>query len=707
MLGMILLDRSKAQAVLSTKPLAVTDMPEIKTTQKERDTMADVVLARYRRARDYRRSYVLFQQRSVDGLMTRAEHQFNREYTNRDAASMTDAFGFCPSRYYGLVNQKVTAGLAWKTDLVLLGLDSMFTVRPTPEPEIGVSMRKRIRTNLERELVMRMAEAGVADPDMLLTPDGAVAKPVQAWLEQQADALRKVEQARVAGAATAGADRMQRRMRDILLQGDFRRAYMSFSHDQILHGRGVMRFPKAVRKPHLQHTSSGMKYGWRTVPQFQNVPVQQFYAVDDSDTLTTNTGNTERTDVSRAALIAAADQKGYYRDQIEKIIAEFEYKSRNWLDPDDQERHDDVWWGLDETIPILIHEGFFSGDELAEHGISGVDSMEYVSARVEVCGGRTIKCDLIEQPYGGGRSYYQASHVRTGTGLYDSVGMAALLWDSEQRINRMMHIFEHNLDWAARPPILKNKNAFDNPLDANNISPGGQYEVEERFGVTGSMPDSLRTMNTTSAQYHLIMTQINAILTQADAESGLPSYAYTGTNFGESSLGEYTQRMSNALRAIKMLAIREDMDFIEPAFHGLFEQEVLIDKDLQIGQDVDLVIRGMTGLLKEDVTQQKQRSLLPLLVNGGQSGLVPQEATNYAVYQLLSQAGFPMDALGISDPVLENALSVAADRPVETAGAATQQVPTVDGRSGPIPSTNVAQPNGMSNLTQTAPRAGS
>lgn len=660
--------------------------------------MAKVVLARYRRAREYRDSYVLFQGNTVDTLLRRGERQFNREYTNRDAAAMTDAFGFCPSRYYGVVNQKVTAALAWKTDLVLLSLDTLFTIKPTPEPEIDAHTKKNIRAEVKEELLRRMAAVGMSDPELLLTREGKVTPRMETWLQSQALALKKVEQARMTGVATAASERMQRHMRDVLVQGSFRKAYMEFSRDQILHGRGIMRFPKMVRKPQLVHTGSDVKYKWDVVPQFDNVNVRDFYAIDDAPDLNTNTGNTERTDITRAELIAASEQDEYFEDEIQKIIEEYEYKSRNWLDPDDAQRHNSVWWGLDETIPVLIHEGFFSGDELSEYGISGVDRMEYVSARVEVCGGRTIRCKLIEQPYGGGRTYFQANHVKTGTGLYDSVGMGALLWDSEQRVNRLMHIFENNISWSAMPPVLKNKSAFENPMDSDSITPGGQYDVEERFGVTGSMPDSLRTMNTASAQYHLIMTQVGAILAQADAESGLPSYAYTGADYGKSSLGEYTQRMSNALRAVKMLAIREDMDFIEPAFHALFEKAILADEELQVGQDVDIMVRGMTGLLKEDVTQQKQEALLPLLLQGGQTGLVPEEATNYAVYQLLSQAGFPMTALGISDPEIENALAVAANAPTPTTNAVGQQVPSIDGRSGPIPAQNVAQPNGMSNL---------
>lgn len=676
----------------------------ITTTEKARDEMAETVLQRFRRAAQYRNSYVLHQGQSVNTLIDRATSQFNREYTTQDANSMTQAFGYCPSRYMGIVQQKTTATLAWKLDLVVTSLDSMFTVNPTPNPDIDDASRERIRDGVRQELLARMADSGIADPQLLMNARGQVNDRIEAFLQEQAQALKQVEQARIVSAAAGAAQRAQTNMRDKLVEGGFRQAYTDFSFDQILYGRGIIRFPHWQRIPVLTHTrGAGVKREWQTRPLFSHVKVQDFFAIDDGKDLQTNTGNIERTTITKAELINAAKQEGYYEDQIKDIVEEFAYKSRNWLYPDDNEESDGIWWELDEAIPLLIHEGFFSGSELADMGITGIDVLSYVSARVEVCGGRTIRCQLIEVPDGEGRTYFQAPFVRKGTGLYDAIGMGAMLWDSEQRVNRLMHIFEHNIDWAARPPVMRNKSAFDNPGDAALIRPGSQYDVEERFGVSGSMPDAIRTMNPVSAQYHLIMTQVGAILRQADEDCGIPAFAYSSQDFGRSSLGEYTQRMSNALRTIKSLALQEDIHFIEPAFTNLFNYEMENDPEMRVGQDINVMVRGMTGLLKEDIASQRQQAILPMVLQGGQSGVVPQQAVEYAVRQMLEQAGFPVDALGMSNPVIDNALAVAAQMPLTGVAPGGQQVPSVDGRSGPIPAANVAQPDGMSNLAQTGP----
>lgn len=678
-------------------------------SEKAQDEMALTVIDRFRRAKDYRRNTIIHQGASVQTLMERARAQYDREYTANDAAQMEQAFGFVPTRYYGVAQQKVNATYFWKLDLVVTSLDSMFTVNPTPFPDIDEATKTRIRKGVRSELVNRMLEVGITDPNLFIDVKGKVNPDIQDWLEEQANALKQVEQARIVSAASKTAQQVQVHMRDVLVEGGFRQAYSNYSFDQILYGRGVMRFPYRKMQPVRYHTRGGqIAHRWEARPTFNHVDVFQFYPVDDSDSLQTNTGNTQRASITKAELINMArnaNTTGYYASVIESILEDFAYRNRNWLGPDDT-GEDASWWGLDETIPLLIHEGFFSGEELADMGITGVDMLDYRSARVEVVGGRTIRCELIESIKGTGRTYYQAPFNITGPGIYDSIGLAAMVWDTEQRINRLLHLFESNVDWASRPPLLRNSSAFDNPMDAANIYPGGQFDVEQTFGVTGSMPDVLRPMNAVSAQYHLIMTQVNALLQLADNDAGIPAFAYgTSSNYGRSSLGEYTQRVSGSLRTIKGLAMHEDFHFIEPCFTQLYDSMLDADPDLRKGADINVVVRGMTGLLAEDLKATRQQEVLPLLLQGAQGGLVTPEAAQYGVRQLLDAAGFPVDELGMRDPIIDNALAVAAGMPVQGAPAAGQQVPELDGRSGPIPEGNVATPGGLSqvNLAQTGP----
>ena len=674
-------------------------MTSIKTTVKQQDDLAGVVLDRYRRADEYAQSYIVHQGVGYRSIMERAAHQYRREYTTHDAADMTRAFGFCPTRYYGVTQQKVNATVAWNNDLVINNLDSMFTVSPSPEPELDKASLARIRDGVRDELVQRMMASGVADPNLLLTVDGRPAARIERFLGEQVQALKSVEQARIIGLASESAQRAQTRMRDLMTQGNFRQAYTSYTFDRSLYGVGYMRFPDWQRRPVLKHSGKKARLEWQVVPWFRHVRVRDFFPICDAIDLQTNTGNTERTYVTKAELINMARQDGYVTREIEAILEDFAYRSRNWLAPED---NDAELWGLDEVIPLLIHEGFFSGDELREYGITGLDPLDYVNAQIEVCGNRTIKAKLLKMPAGAERTYFGAPFNKIGDNLLDVLGMGAMLWDSEQRVNRIMHLFEHNIDWASRPPLMTNPSVFQNPGDAAAIAPGETYQIEDRFATSGSMPEPIRPMSAVSAQYHLLMTQVGAILRQADEDCGIPAFAYGAQDFGRSSLGEYSQRMSNALRTVKQAALNEDIHFIEPAFTGLFNYEMEHDEDMATGQDVRAVIRGMTGLLQEDQRRSRQDAVLPMVLQGAKQGIVPEQAVQYAVRQLLEQAGFPVDALGLTNPVIQQALAVAATQPASGLTPGGPQVPQLDGRSA-VPAANVAQPSGASNFSIPSP----
>ena len=674
----------------------------METTQDQKDELASVVMDRYRRAKEYRGNHIVHQGKSFETLITRAEHQFRREYTSEDSAEMTEAFGFVPTRYLGIVQQKVKATQAWINDLVVNNLDSMFTVTPSPNPTLDKKSVDRIRQGVRRELRAKMASAGIADANVLLDSNGDLDGRIDNFLIEQVRALKQVEQSRIIQLASSSAKTVQATMRDLMIQGNFRQSFSMYTFDRSLFGIGFMKFPDWRRKPLLAHASGGgAKLSWQTVPWFRHVRVKDFYPIADAIDYQTNTGNTEFTYVTKSELINMARQKNYVRKEIEEIIEEYAYRTRNWIDGDGQ---DDQWWNLDETIPVLVHEGFFSGDELREYGINGLDSLDYVSAVVEVCGGRTIRCQLIGMPGGASeRSYYGSPFDKVGDNLYDVIGMGAVLWDSEQRANRTLHLWEHNMDWSARPPILSNPNVFENPSDARNIAPGGQYTVEDRFGASAAMPEPIRPMNAVSAQYHLLMSQLGAILRQADEDCGIPAFAYGAQDFGKSSLGEYSQRMTNALRTIKQAALNEDIYFIEPAFRGMFNHLMTTEKDIASGQDVNVMIRGMTGLLQEDQRIQRQQAVLPLLLQPGAQAVVPEVAVQYAVRQMLDQAGFPVDALGMSDPQIENALAVAAGQPLPGSTPGGPQVPKVDGRSGAGAVANTASPSGASSISIPSP----
>lgn len=667
-------------------------------SDKQEDEIASIVFERFLRARDYKNNHIVHQGKSVNTLLDRARYQYRREYRPEDKADISDAFGTCPSRYYGLVQLKTDAVNAWKADLMINSMDACFTVSPSPVPSLDKATLDRIREGVKNELVAKMLESGVLDPDLLLTTRGGVNSRVETFLQDRVRELKKVEDARVISMATDMAGQMQTRMRDDLIQGDFRSQYQTFSFNQILTGIGFMRFPDWRRVPILKHVGSQVREAFEVRPMFRNVEPEDMYPVPDSNSLQTCTAVIEVENVRKVDLINMIGVEDYNDRNIRKILEEYESApSRNWLSPEnDSSNKDGVFWGLDETIPLLHHEGYLSGAELKEAGISGYDDDEYVNAYVIVCGERTIRVSVTKAPTGFSRTYHQAAFSRFGSNIWDCTGIAAKLWDTEQRINRMMFMYEHNIDWSARPPLMRNDSGLKNKDE--DIVPGNTYDVDDAYAPTGNFPDPIRPVKGVSAQYQIIMNQLQIWMRQADEECGIPAYAYGAQDFGRASLGEFTQRMSNALRVIKNCALNEDIGFIEPAFKTLFIHLMKENDTLREGQDVDIVVRGMTGILKADIEVQRKTEVFGLVANMAAQGQLPKQVFDFGVRQLLESAGYPVDALGLTDPQIDMALAQAATLPVSGAGGGMQgqQVPQLDGRSN-VPAQNVANPDGTSN----------
>lgn len=685
-----------------------------KLNEAAKDEMARLVIERFRQGVDYKSDNPIFQGKSFQRLAEQADAQYRCEYLPEDRQRLERAFGFSPSRYYGLAQIKVNATRAWKRDLVVSNMDNMFTTFPSPNPELDEASRTRIRNAVKNELAQRMIDSGVPSPMLLVDANGEPDIRVKDFLEEQVRALAKVERARLVSMATSSAKLAHSKLRDILVEGDFRTAYSDFSHQQILYGIGFMRFPDMQRRPSLEHRGKKVRRVFKTIPNFRHVDVFNLFPTGTDDNLQTCSAVVEFAQVSKIDLLHMYDSEGYYPAEIEKVLDEFcDAENRNWLgvgvDAANDPYSDPLRWDLDGTIPMLIHEGFLTGRELNEMGITGVGDKEYVNAEIVVVGGRTIKCTMLKSPKGSERTYYGAPFIRgTGNGIWDVLGIAAMLKDTEFRINTLLHIYEKNIDWAARPPILVNREIFANDDAAFNPLPGGIYDVSQESLLTtgGRIPDPMRVMNSTSAQYHLIMSQVQALIRMADEECGIPAFAYGAQDFGRASLGEYSQRMSNALRTVKEAALNEDAHFIEPAFENMFYRLIQDNPELAEGQDINLQVRGLTGLLAEDHQKTNSREVLGMLINLKNSNpdAIDDAALRYGIRSYMENEGFPVDALGISDPTVERAMDMAAANQLNTTpvGSTTMQyaqphVPTTDGRSGAMPIGTQAKPDGSTN----------
>jgi hypothetical protein len=655
------------------------------------DEIATLVMQRLRAAKQKRESKPIFQNKSFDTMLRQANEQYKKVYDTELSARIQATFGFCPVRYVSLTHEKVSAARAWKTSLAVNALDRIVTCVPTPEPDLDDFSRETIRQSIEADLRKRILERGNGVGDTLVDANGKIEKVVKDFMLREAQKLKAVEQMRLVGVATEGAKRATTKMRDHIIQGGFRKAYSQITHNQFLYGMGIARFPSWQNVQVLNHSGKGTKRSFEMRPVFRSVDPGNFYSSDDAENINDCTGNTELSRVTKAQLVAMAKDKRYKRDVIEKILVKFAETDRAWLSDSYKPDTSAGYWEPDEHIDLCIHEGFFNGQDLEKIGVTGIKATDTVNAHVVICGGMTILCEAEKAPGGLDRTYSIIPFQVIGTGIYDVVGIPHVIRDYEEQVNTLMQVFENNIAWATMPPLMKNSTVFKNPSDAINIAPGQQYEIADMY-TGGATPDPLRSMRTVSAQYHLIMSEINAIIRMADSASGIPSFAYSGNDYGKSSLGEFSARLSSAMRIVKEAALMEDTA-LEGSWRALFNHLMENEKGFAEGMDVDLQIRGITGLLSEEEVTRSRQAVLGMVMTGVDRGTIPKEIETFAVRRELEAAGIPAAELGMDSAILDSATASAAGMPTPVMGAG--QIPQLDGRSNQgMPQGAVLSPSG-------------
>jgi hypothetical protein len=84
-------------------------------------------------------------------------------------------------------------------------------------------------------------------------------------------------------------------------------------------------------------------------------------------------------------------------------------------------------------------------------------------------------------------------------------------------------------------------------------------------------------------------------------------------------------------------------------------------------------------------------------MQASQAGVAPPEVVKFGFHDLLTDAGVPTEALGMEDPLIANAISIAMQGgPIAAPGPGLAGPPQLDGRSGAMGAipTAVAAPNG-------------
>jgi len=672
------------------------------------DQIAKIVLSRFRTALDHKKNTAIFQGKTITRLHREADLALEKTYTEAQKAALAEAFGYDVCRFYGLSAAKTTQIANWKSELVSADPGALVQIIPTPDPRLSEDSIAAVKLAVKRELVEKMVANGVGDPSLLISVENGRLHPaVKSFLDGKAGALKQIETARITSLAMGAAGKIQIKIRDAVVEGAFREAYDEFSFNQIKYGVGVLRFPHWERKVVLSSKQSGKgkpRRAWKMVPTFKAVSPHNFFPSPDGAAVQDCSSRIEYREINKMTLAGMTKDSRYDSDAIIDILEGFTGRSRNWLLFDSVETETTTGestnsWDPEGTIGVLYHEGQMVGQDLLDQGLSGYEPLELYEVRAEICGGRAIRVEVINPLEELSCSYAVAKYDSKGPGVWNAVGVPAILYDTEERVNVMLCLYEDNLDWALRPPLMVNPEALNNPNEASNIRPGGKYKINELQGA-GQVTDPIRAIRAASAQYQIVWPLVMQMIRQADAETGIPDLADM-SSFGKGSLGELSARVSQAVRRVRSAAYSEDTA-MKNIWQVLFEHVADENPEIMENADLDMNYMGILGLLAAESERKAKQERLGLIMQGAADGTVPSAVKTFAYQDLLQDYGVPTEALGFGNPLTDNAIALALQQGgIPGAGAGGNSgAPALDGRSGSItgvPSA-VSAPNGGSAL---------
>ena len=694
-----------------------------KDKQNKYQKTLDFLFNNLSKAVDFKTKTIVYQGLTVQEQLERADKQYKREYTDEVATMLRQRFykgKKNPSRYYPLTCTRVDAFRGWKSDLIINNLESSFIVSSTPKPRIKTENEQELRDeiaanflNMKLEELQAIPQDQQADFLKNLLKSNNIDIEIDTFINKMDD----IKEIQISSLSNEKCDKIKKILADYIVEGDFRRQYIAAIHNQILFGIGFMRFPEYRRVKALTEKN---KLSYEVKPKFRSVSPFNVFCSADGMNVFDCSFIAEVTQYSKDNFIELIGSKNFIDSEIEKIVGLDDEGNDLWKDQNDKwftqkyansiiklnnvqnDTLDDITY-----IPVVIIECTAPVSELDSSIVpESLKNKEYVDCEFIITENQIIYAKIEEIME---RSYYDIPFIKTDNNVWGSIGIAARLYDTEYRINNLLHSLEMNIAYSIDPINVVNDSLVTSDIQ-DRPNPGAMLHYSEEARMTSGNQSAFNPVYLSQPQYAQIMNIISDLIRKADDESLIPSYAFSnGYQSSRTSLGEIKLKMDNAFRSVKEIFLQEDVCFLTPCLESMFRRIVSTEaKKLKIDTDyldLDLKIRGLIGILEEDSYKLKAEEMFQKFAQFFGSGLLDPMVEKYLINNYLSAFNIPLNALGVEDPVLGNAISYSMNlfnQGRYSTMRATSQASMnaqVDGRSGAMPDPGVPSQVQQGNYT--------
>ena len=420
--------------------------------------------------------------------------------------------------------------------------------------------------------------------------------------------------------AKTASENMERLMFDQATEGDWNLAMASGLTEFCVYPFAVLHGPIPVRAPRLAWAGDRPRVKYETFYKFDAPSVWDFWYTPDSTTAQNGSGVFLRQRWTRQRLYDAMKMKSYNAEVISELLDKIESSNKNynffWLsaNPDQPDSKLILWMTGSTTIDVLVHYGYFSGRELAKHGITDLDDHQMYNATVTVIKNKAIQVLVERNPTLNVRPIYTASFYKTRDRI-PCYGIAQMIRDVERCYLATLRYMMRNGANSVEPiteMLVSRVAKFLSEDDMGSVTPGQVFLADEAMAGNNNPALRFYSVPNNQATYLRVMEYF---LELAHYVSNIPA-ALHGTAVGTGAMRTFrgaAMLQGNALKSIQEAVGNLDHGWFGPCGRLMFNYNMLYEKDESIKGDCQVVSQGVQGMVARELNRNNAMELIQLL----------------------------------------------------------------------------------------------
>jgi len=576
--------------------------------------------------------------------------------------------------YFNITDTKAEAVEAWLQDVLVPVGDRPWAVQPTPIPDLGDDRKDEV----VEQMLLLVQDA--QDQGQELTPEDYYQFAAETYDKMLKDDVNEAKER---------AARMEQKMADQLIEGDFFTALDAFKQRLATFQLAIMKGPVIKKKRRLTFVKdpiSGVQ-----VPEVVEDQIPTWCAPSPHDFYPGPSARNvedayicEVVHLNKKQLSDLRGVDGYNTKAIEALLNANSLPKLDITLPGNDEREDIEDIDTDETnlpdstLQAIEFWGPARGSVLKAWGMKGIDDdNRYYDICGILAGTYVIKAILNPSPLGQ-KPYYICGFINSPDSIWGT-SLPEKMKDCQDMVNACGRNMANNIAVAAGPQVSVDIGALPPGVDPTKIHP---MKVWQYYGdkTPGRLPINFFQP---TANANELLAVMSAFETRADDRTMVPRYSYGNQDAGggaaETASG-LSMLMNAASKGIKRLVGEVDRLVLRPLLYQLYVWNMLYldnDKFGHLKGDVQIVPKGALAMLLRDQTLLRQQEFLNFTNNPTDMQIIGMEGRANVLRRVAARLDIDPDKVVPDEATLRQRVQDELDQQM-----AMQELAATDGPQG-------------------------